>query len=315
MSLTAALAFGNVAVGQTTTKTVTVDNTGATHALVVSSATSSDPAEFALSGTGTCGAIPVTVAPKTSCTLAVAFTPNSAGAHSASLTLSDNSTTSPQHSSLTGTGLVDLTTSASSLVFPNVKIGSTAVKALTVTNHQTRAVTLSEQFSGNNAGDFSITGGTCTASLAASTSCTLDVTFTARALGTESAMLSLADSPDPLSPYAVALSTGPTIPATVTPLTVAFGTLTTKSKTKDVTVTNLSSVALPVGESISGANPGDFVVTGGTCGASAGPNSSCTIAVTFTPTGGGSAESASMTVSIGSDPSSPYSISLTGTGP
>jgi Abnormal spindle-like microcephaly-assoc'd, ASPM-SPD-2-Hydin len=315
MSLTASLAFGEVAVGQTITKTVTVDNTGKTNALVVSSATSSDPAEFALSGTGTCGAIPLTVAPETSCQLAVAFTPNSAGAHSASLTLSDNSTTSPQDSSLSGTGLVDLITSPSSLVFPNVKIGSTAVKAFTVTNHQTQAVTLSEQFSGTNAGDFSITGGTCTASLAASTSCTLDVTFTATALGTESATLSLADSPDPLSPYAVPLSTGPTIPATVTPLTVAYGTLTTSSKTKDVTVTNLSNVALPIGESISGANPGDFAVTGGTCGASAGPNSSCTIAVTFTPTGGGSAESASMAVTIGSDPSSPYSISLTGTGP
>jgi hypothetical protein len=315
MTLTAALPFGSIAVGQTTTKTVTVTNTGAIHALVVSSAASSDPVEFVLSSSGTCGAIPVTVAPKTSCTLAVAFTPNSVGAHSASLTLSDNSTTSPQHSSFTGTGIVDLTTSASSLVFPNVKIGSTAVKELNVINHQTQAVTLNQQFSGNNASDFSITGGTCTATLAASTTCLLDVTFTARALGTESATLSIADSPDPLSPYTVALSTGPTIPATVTPVTVAFGTLTTSSKTRDLTVTNLSKVALPVGESISGANASDFAVTGGTCGTSAASNSSCTIAVTFTPTGGGAAESASMAVTIGSDPSSPYSISLTGTGP
>ena len=75
MSVTASLAFGNVAVGQTLTKNLTVDNTGATHSLVISSATSSDPAEYALSGTGTCGAIPITVAPKTTCTLGVAFTP------------------------------------------------------------------------------------------------------------------------------------------------------------------------------------------------------------------------------------------------
>jgi hypothetical protein len=45
------------------------------------------------------------------------------------------------------------------------------------------------------------------------------------------------------------------------------------------------------------------------------PNSSCTIAVKFTPTGGGSAESASMAVSVTNGPTSPHSISLTGTGP
>jgi hypothetical protein len=37
--------------------------------------------------------------------------------------------------------------------------------------------------------------------------------------------------------------------------------------------------------------------------------------VTFTPTGGGSSESASVAVSIGNDPTSPHNITLTGTGP
>src|SRR5208337_3879366 len=123
------------------------------------------------------------------------------------------------------------------------------------------------------------------------------------ALGTESATLTVADSPDPRSPYAVALSTGPTIPATVTPITLAYGTLTSKikSKTENVTVTNLSKFLLPLSESFSGANAGDFAVTGGTCTDTAAAKSSCTIAVTFTPTGGGSAESASMAVTVGSD--------------
>ncbi|WP_424672221.1 hypothetical protein [Candidatus Binatus sp.] len=39
------------------------------------------------------------------------------------------------------------------------------------------------------------------------------------------------------------------------------------------------------------------------------------IAVRFTPTGGGLPESASMAVYIGGEPNSPYSVSLTGTGP
>ncbi len=317
ISVAASLAFGNVAVGQTVTRNLTVYNTGASHSLVVSSAMSSDPAEYALSGTGTCGAIPITVAPKTNCTLGVGFTPGATGAHSASLTLTDNATISPQHVALSGTGIVDLTTSISSLAFGSVKIGSKAVKSFSVTNHQTRPVSLGESFSGTNAADFSITGGTCTLTLAASTSCTLDVTFTARTLGTESATLSIADSPDPLSPYTVAITTSPTIPATVTPTTLAYGTLTSKvtSKTENVTVDNLSTVALPLSESVSGANAGDFTVTGGTCDATAAAGSSCTIAVTFKPTAGGSAESASMAVNVGSDPSSPHNISLTGTGP
>src|ERR1700731_1073404 len=127
--------------------------------------------------------------------------------------------------------------------------------------------------------------------------------------------MSIADSPDPLSPYTVALSTGPTIPATVTPTSIAFGTLKTTSKTLNVTVTNLSGFSLPLTESFSGANASDFTVAGGSCGAMATANSSCAIAVKFTPTGGGSAESASMAVNVTNDPTSPHSISLTGTGP
>ena len=115
----------------------------------------------------------------------------------------------------------------------------------------------------------------------------------------------------------VALSTGPTIPARVTPVKLAYGTLTSKTptRTRNVTVTNLSGFPLSVSENFSGPNATDFTVTGGTCGSTAPPNTSCTIAVTFAPTGGGSAESATVAVTIGSDPNSPHNISLTGTGP
>jgi hypothetical protein len=314
-SVPASLAFGNEPVGDTVTKNLTVKNTG--HApLVISSATPSD-SEYAVTGAGTCGAIPVTVASATSCTLGVAFTPNAIGTHSASLTLGDNGGTGSQNVSLSGTGTVDLTTSKTSLVFGSVKFGAKGTASFSVTNHQTQPVTLGETIGGTNAADFLVTGGTCTANLAAKAACSIIVTFKPGALGTESATLKVADSPDLLSPYTLALSTGATIPATVTPLTVAYGTLTKKTspKTKTVTVANLSGFSLTVSESFSGANAGDFAVTGGTCGGSSSPNSSCTIAVTFTPTAGGLAESASMAVNIGDDPASPYSITLSGTGP
>jgi hypothetical protein len=227
----------------------------------------------------------------------------------------DNATTSPQHSMLSGTGIAGLTLSKSSLVFGSEKFGLKPALSFSMTNHQTRTVTLSESFSGTNAADFSVTGGTCTTTLGAGKACSIIVTFKPGALGTESATLSISDSPDPLSPYLVALSTGPTIPATVAPTSIAYGTLKTTSKTLNMTVTNLSGFSLPLSDSFSGANASDFTVAGGTCGAMAVANSSCTIAVKFTPTGGGSAESASMAVNVTNDPTSPHNISLTGTGP
>ncbi len=316
MTVTASLAFGNVAVGQTVTKTLTVHNTGTTHSLVISAATVSD-SEYVLSGSGTCGAIPVTLTHGTSCTLGVAFSPNATGAHGASLAVFDNATTGPQHVALSGTGIAGLTTTKSSLVFGDVKFGLKGLESFSVRNHQTQQVSLSESFSGTNAADFSVTGGTCTTTLAASSSCSIIVSFSPSVLGTESAALSVSDSPDPLRPYPVSLTTGPTIPVTVTPTTLAYGTLTSRTspKTKDVTVANLSGSSLSVSESFSGTNASDFAVTGGTCGASALPHSACTITVTFTPTVGPTPESASMTVTIGSDPTSPHNISLTGTGP
>jgi Abnormal spindle-like microcephaly-assoc'd, ASPM-SPD-2-Hydin len=316
VSVTASLAFANVVVGQTSTKTVTVTNTGRTNPLTVSSATPSDP-EYALSGTGTCGALPVTLSHGTHCTLGISFSPTALGPHPATLTLFDNTATSPQNVTLSGTGAAGLTTTKNSLVFGDVKFGAKGVEAFAVVNHQSQPVSLSESFGGTNPSDFSVTGGTCTSTLAADKACSIIVSFSPSVLGTESATISVADSPDPLSPYAVALSTGPTIPETIAPVTLAYGTVTarTPTKTKDVTITNKSSFPLSVDQSFGGTNATDFTVTGGTCGGTAPANTTCTIAVTFAPTGGGSSESASMAVTVGSDPSSPHNITLTGTGP
>jgi hypothetical protein len=292
---------------------VTVFNTGATNPLVVSSAIPSD-SEYALSGTGTCGAIPITVAPKTNCTMGVAFTPNAVGAHSATLTLTDNATTSPQHVALTGTGIAGLTTTSSSLIFGSVKFGTKGVKSFSVVNHQTQAVTLSESFSGTNASDFTKTGGTCTTTLDAGKACSIIVSFTPGVLGTESGTLSIFDSPDPLSPYTVALSTGPTIPETVAPVTLAYGTVPrSSSKTLKATVTNKSPFTISIGSAVSGANAADFTITGGTCGPTLAGSSSCTIGVKFKPSTA-AGESASLVVSVPQDPTSPHGVSLTGTG-
>jgi hypothetical protein len=75
-------------------------------------------------------------------------------------------------------------------------------------------------------------------------------------------------------------------------------------------VTNLSPFTLTLSKSISGANVADFsVAPGGTCAG----NTVCTIPVTFTPSTE-TAESATLSVSIDQDPTSPHSIAMSGTG-
>jgi hypothetical protein len=246
--------------------------------------------------------------------MGVAFTPNAVGAHNTSLTITDNAATSPQHVSLTGTGIAGMTTTSSSLTFGSVKFGSKGVRSFSVINHQTRTVTLSESFSGTNAADFSKTGGTCTTTLDAGKACSITVSFTPGVLGTESGTLSIFDSPDPLSPYTVALSAGPTVPETVAPLALAYGTVSrSSSKTLKTTVTNKSPFTISIGSAISGADAADFIITGGTCGPTLVGNSSCTIGVKFKPTTT-AGEGATLIVTIPQDPSSPRNVTLAGTG-
>jgi len=75
-------------------------------------------------------------------------------------------------------------------------------------------------------------------------------------------------------------------PVTVSParLTLASGTVGTKSGAQTVTLTNHLNTSLPVSTVVA---TGDFVVASNTCGASVGPRRSCTVGVTFTPTGVG----------------------------
>jgi len=206
MSVAASLALGNVAVGQTVVKNLTIhNNTGKINSLVISGATSSDPAEYALSGTGTCGAIPVTVAPRKSCTLGVAFTPNALGARKATLTLDDNAKSSPQTVALSGAGLPDVVVSPDSIAYGTVKLSEKKSKAVIVKNAQPVGVALSKSITGTNAGNFAVTGGTCSSNLAAKANCTYIVTFTAGAAGARSATFSVTASPDPLGPHNVSL--------------------------------------------------------------------------------------------------------------
>jgi hypothetical protein len=170
-------------------------------------------------------------------------------------------------------------------------------------------------FSGVNAGDFAQTN-TCGTSVAAGASCTISVTFRPTAGGSRTATLAITDNAAG-SPHTVGLAgTGTVSPPAVglSPSSLSFGNqvVNTTSGARGVTLTNTGGSSLTIsGVALSGANAGDFAQTN-TCGTSVAAGASCTISVTFRPTGAGS-RSASLAITddaVGS----PHTVALTGVG-
>ena len=312
ISVPTSLAMGNSPVSDTVTKNITVKNTG-TNLLFINNVTSNDP-EFAATGATTCPGGGLTHL--ATCTIAIGFTPSTLGAHSATLQVNDNTANSPQSVSATGTGTVDMTVTPTSVSIGNVKDGMKFVKSISVSNKQNSSVSLSEGFSGPNASDFSITGGSCTSTLAAKGTCSLVVTFIPSSIGVESATMTVTDAVDSLGPYSVTFSAMATIPESLSATKLLYGNIAqTASKTLSVTVTNhaKSGPITLTGTNIGGVNASDFAVTGGSCSGSLAALSTCTYAVTFTPSAE-TAESGSLTVGVAEDPNGGMTIPLSGTG-
>jgi Abnormal spindle-like microcephaly-assoc'd, ASPM-SPD-2-Hydin len=306
---TTSLGLGTVPVGDTVIKNLIVRNTG--HAtLFVNGISSSNPAEFA----ATASPCPAGVAPLQSCTIPINFLPLGVGARTATLTVIDNTGAGSQVVALSGNGTIDATVRPSAYSIYYTKFGTKVVKAVSVLNRQNNSVSLSKSVTGPNAADFQITGGTCGSTLAPHAVCSIDVTYTPGILGAESAQLNVTDKPDPLGPYVVPFNVAGTIPETVAPLNLSYGTISqASSRTLKAIVTNKSPFAISVSSSTSGLNAADFTISGGTCTGTLAANSSCTVAVTFKPTSAAS-ESAMLAVSVPQDPTSPHNVNLIGTG-
>ena len=195
------LSFGNQNVGTTSVaQTVTLSNTGTT-ALTISSIGLGGSNAGVFSETSTCPISPSTLAAGASCSLSATFTPTANGARSATLTISDNATGSPQSVALTGTGVtpapaVGLT--PTSVTFANQNVSTTsAVQTVTLTNTGTIALSITGiSLGGSNSTDFTETS-TCPISpstLAAGASCLMSVMFTPSTNGTRSATVTVSDN-------------------------------------------------------------------------------------------------------------------------
>jgi subtilase family serine protease len=182
------LTWGNTVLGATgAAKPVTLTNTG-TVTLNISSITTSGAFAQATS-TKPCGS---TLAAGKSCVIKVTFTPTQVGVSSGTLTITDNSPSSPQTVTLSGTGIAQATITPVSATFAARTVGTTS-PAKVFTLHNKQAVALTSIVS-STTGDFSISATTCGSSLAAKGTCTISVEFTPTAKGTRTGTLSVADS-------------------------------------------------------------------------------------------------------------------------
>ncbi len=261
--------------------------------------------------TNTCSAI---LAPSSSCTISVIFTPTASGTRNGTLTISDDALGSPQSVNLTGTGSIAsapvATVTPANLAFAAQSVGtSSAAQAVTLTNTGSAALNITGV---QTTGDYAQSNN-CPASLSAGSTCAINVTFTPTASGTRNGTLTMSDNALG-SPQSVNLTgTGSVASApvaTVTPANLAFAaqSVGTSSAARAVTLTNTGNATL----NITGVQmTGDYAQSNN-CPASLSAGSTCAINVTFTPTASGT-RNGTLTISDNAL-GSPQSVNLTGTG-
>jgi len=201
--------------------------------------------------------------------------------------------------------------STAKLSFAKTVIGRTSpAKTVTLTNTGNATLNISSVAA---TGDFAISGNTCGAQVAAAASCKVSLTFTPTAKGTRTGALSFNDNA-PGSPQTVALvGTGTQI--ALSPVSLNFKTVTVgqTSPSQTVTVTNVGTTVVTFTSfSIGGTNPGDYLITNNTCGASLAGGASCSVGVAFKPTVTGTRKATLRAADNGGG--SPQTASLTGIG-
>lgn len=317
------LTFASTLVGQASpVQTVTLTNSGSGDlAISKISLTGTDASDFALDTTvpasSTACSTTASVAAGASCIITVQFDPAATGTLTASLSVTDNASGSPQTVSLTGTGTVPapvISLTPTSLIFASTLVGqSDATQVVSVKNTGTAALTISGiSITGTNASSFSETN-TCGAGLGINATCSITVGFKPTAAGSLSAAVSIAGNvAGSIALSGSATTPTPTVSLSPTSLTFASTTEGTAAATQAITVKNTGTAPLIISAvSITGTNASSFTQTSPSC-TTVAINGTCTITVTFTPTTFGSL---SASVSIADNAANtPQTVSLSGTG-
>jgi sugar lactone lactonase YvrE len=293
------LSFSSQVTGTTSSaRSITLQSTG-TGPLQVSSVAVTGP----FGQTNNCIG---SIAPGTSCTIQVSFTPTVVGSASGSVTIMDNAGT--QTASLTGNGSAPVSLSPTSLNFGTLAVGDTSsARAVTLTNRLNSMLSFT---SITASAGFAVATNTCGSSVAAGASCAVGVTFTPAALGAATGALIFTDSANS-SPQTVSLAGTGSAPVTLSTNSLSFNSTVvgTTSTARTITLTNQQTVVLNFTSIAASAG---FEVASNTCGTSIAAGASCTFGVTFSPASTGSITG---TVTLTDDaPSSPQIVTLSGSG-
>lgn len=301
--------FAAVLLGQTSpVQYLTIANTGtastALQPLVISG-------PFRISA-NTCA---TALAPNSSCTVGIVFTPVASGAASGSLVATDDAGTQTALLSGTGqTGPSDVL-STTALSFGAQQLGtSSPQQQVTLTNTGDSAL---NGIVVNVTGDFTVAN-QCGASLPGHSTCALLVAYAPQALGAESGQLTIQDL---VQQQTVALSGSGTAPpvappgggsagiATLSPLKIDFGVEGVSGISAAQTLTLINSGATVLSGIAVSASPG-FSIVANACNIPLSPGASCTMGVAFAPQTPGAAAG---TVQVSAATlASPVTIPLTG---
>lgn len=300
LSLTS-LTFGAQEVGTASApQTVTLANTGAATLTIASIAASPDYTE-----SNTCG---YELAPGSSCTIDISFTPIGPGTRSGYIAITNNASPQPDVISVTGMGIgPGVSFSPAALDFALQLVGTTSSpQTVILTNSGNTPLTISNVLASGDYAQFN----TCLGTFAPGENCTITVTFTPTAAGSRPGTVTVSDNAWG-SPQAIPLSGIGALPAVTLSTTVLIfpdQPLGTTGGPQVVTLINTGNAPL----NISGiATTNDYAQTN-TCITPVLAGASCSISVTFTPAIVGG-QSGTLTITDDA-PGSPHTVALNGIG-
>jgi Domain of unknown function (DUF1929)/Concanavalin A-like lectin/glucanases superfamily/Bacterial Ig-like domain (group 2)/Glyoxal oxidase N-terminus len=274
------VSFGNVAINTPSTPKLVILSNAQTVPLTINSiATSGDFAEVSK-----CPIAPQTLAAGATCQISVTFIPTILTTETGSLAVNDNASTSPQIVQMSGVGVPPVTVSPASYALGNLAVNTVGTTHnVVVTNYLTAPVSLTSVVV---SGPFTTTNN-CPMSpsaLAGRATCTISVAFAPTALGAATGTLILNDTAEN-SPQSMQLTGTGIAPVSFSPAAWTFPIqmVNTSSGAETFTLRNLKTVPLAV----TGISTSAGFAQISTCPISPdtlAAGSSCTIAVTFTPT-------------------------------
>jgi len=299
------LAFGNVNAGTTSSKSVTLTNSG-TGNVTISQVTVSAK-DVTTSGVTT----PVTLTPGQTQTLNVAFKPTAAETVSGNITVT-NSLGTTTVISVSGTGLqAAISLTPSSANFGSVTVGATNSQTIKIGNTGTAVLTITQATAAGSG--FSVTGLTLPLSINPGATSNFNAQYQPSVAGAASGSITIVSNAA-TSPSTVSL-TGTGVAATqllsLSTNSLSFGNVNTgASSTLPVTVTNTGNSNVQI--SLIAATGTGYSLSGASVPVTLTPAQRLTFNVLFSPAVTGSM-SGSVTVTSNAT-GSPATITLSGTG-